>query len=119
MADARDSDCLFCKIVAREVPADVVHESETILAFRDIQPKAPTHILLIPKEHLASIAEVGEDHADVLGELARAAAHLAKAEGIDRSGWRLVTNVGPDAGQSVDHLHFHLLGGRKLAWPPG
>ena len=119
MAVARDTDCLFCKIVAREIPADVVHESDTILAFRDLQPKAPTHILLIPKEHLASIAEVGEHHAELLGELMRAAAHLAKAEGIDRSGWRLVTNVGPDAGQSVAHLHFHLLGGRKMAWPPG
>ncbi len=119
MADTRDTECLFCRIVAREIPADIVHESDAILAFRDIQPKAPTHILLIPKEHLASIAEVVEDHAEVLGELVRAAAHLAKAEGIDRSGWRLVTNVGPDAGQSVAHLHFHLLGGRKMAWPPG
>ena len=119
MPEATDSDCLFCKIVAREIPADVVHESDAILAFRDIQPKAPTHILLIPKEHLASIADVGEDHGDVLGELMRAAAHLAKAEGIEASGWRLVTNVGPDAGQSVVHLHFHLLGGRPMAWPPG
>ena len=119
MAIATDADCLFCKIVVREIPADIVHESDAILAFRDIQPKAPTHILLIPKEHFASIAEVGEQHADLLGELMRAAAHLAKAEGIDRSGWRLVTNVGPDAGQSVAHLHFHLLGGRKMAWPPG
>src|SRR2546430_13571686 len=99
MPVATDSECLFCKIVAREIPADIVHESDAILAFRDIQPKAPTHILLIPKEHLASIANVGEDRGEVLGELARAAAHLAKAEGIDRSGWRLVTNVGPDAGQ--------------------
>jgi histidine triad (HIT) family protein len=119
MAEFRDEDCLFCRIVAQEVPADVVHESGGILAFRDIQPKAPTHILLIPKEHLASLTEVGAHHGDVLAELVRASAHLAEAEGIDRSGWRLVTNVGPDAGQSVDHLHFHLLGGRKLAWPPG
>jgi histidine triad (HIT) family protein len=119
MAVARDTDCLFCKIVAREIPADIVHESDSILAFRDIQPKAPTHILLIPKEHLPSLADVGDSHGDVLGELARAATHLARAEGIDRSGWRLVTNIGPDAGQSVDHLHFHLLGGRPMAWPPG
>ena len=119
MPDATDSGCLFCKIVAREVPADIVHESDDVLAFRDIQPKAPTHILLIPTEHLASLAEVGEHHGEILAELARAATHLAKAEGIDRSGWRLVTNVGADAGQSVEHLHFHLLGGRKLAWPPG
>jgi len=114
-----DTDCLFCKIAAREIPADVVHESDTILAFRDIQPKAPTHILLIPKEHLASLADVGAHHADVLAELMRVATHLAEAEGIDASGWRLVTNIGPDAGQSVAHLHFHLLGGRQMAWPPG
>ena len=119
MGDAFDPDCLFCKIVVREVPADIVHESDAILAFRDISPKAPTHILLIPKEHIASVAEVGEHHADVLAELMRAATHLAEAEGIQQSGWRLVTNVGPDAGQSVAHLHFHLLGGRQMAWPPG
>jgi histidine triad (HIT) family protein len=119
MSDAFDRECLFCKIVVREVSADIVHESDAILAFRDIQPKAPTHILLIPKEHLASVVEIGERHAAVLAELMRAATHLADAEGIQESGWRLVTNVGPDAGQSVAHLHFHLLGGRQMAWPPG
>jgi len=118
MGDAFDPDCLFCTIVAKETPADIVHESDAVLAFRDIQPKAPTHILLIPKEHIASLAEIGEHHADVLAELMRAATHLAKAEEIDRSGWRLITNVGPDAGQSVPHLHFHLLGGRQMGWNP-
>jgi histidine triad (HIT) family protein len=119
VSDAFDPDCLFCRIVVREIPGDIVHESDAILAFRDIQPKAPTHILLIPKEHLASVADVGEHHADVLAEIMRGATHLADAEGIQGSGWRLVTNVGPDAGQSVAHLHFHLLGGRRMAWPPG
>ena len=112
-------DCLFCKIAAREIPSEIVHESENVIAFRDIDPKAPTHILLIPREHLVSVAQVDEAHAAMLGELFRAAAHLAKAEGVDRSGWRVVTNVGEDAGQAVHHLHFHLLGGRPMSWPPG
>ena len=103
----------------QEVPADVVHATDNVLAFRDINPQAPTHILLIPKEHIDSAASVDEDHGSLLAEIMQAATHLAEAEGVDRSGWRLVTNVGPDAGQSVHHLHFHLLGGRGLGWPPG
>jgi histidine triad (HIT) family protein len=114
-----DTSCIFCKIGAREIPADIVRESDRVVAFRDLNPKAPTHILLIPKEHIASIAEITDDHAAVLADIAQAASHLARAEGIDESGWRLVTNVGPDAGQSVFHLHFHLLGGRPMEWPPG
>jgi histidine triad (HIT) family protein len=113
------SDCIFCRIAAREVSADVVHESDHVVAFRDLNPQAPTHFLLIPKDHIASAAHLTDDHGDLLAELVRAAAHLAKSEGVDRSGWRLVTNVGPDAGQSVQHLHFHLLGGRRMGWPPG
>ncbi|MBI4260478.1 MAG: histidine triad nucleotide-binding protein [Actinobacteria bacterium] len=113
------NECLFCRIAAREVPADVVHESDHIVGFRDINPQAPTHILLITKEHVSSARDVDEDLGKVLGELFRTAAHLARAEGIDEGGWRLVTNVGPDAGQSVHHLHFHLLGGRQMDWPPG
>jgi histidine triad (HIT) family protein len=113
-------DCIFCKIVAKEAEADVVHESDAILAFRDINPAAPTHILLIPKEHIPSLREVGAEHADMLVELIGAASDLAKAEGIDDGGWRFLTNVGRDALQSVDHLHFHLIGGRGLmGWPPG
>ncbi len=109
-----DSSCLFCRIVAREIPGDIVHESDRVLAFRDITPRAPTHILLIPKEHVVSAAELEDRHGDVLADIHQAAAHLAKAEGIDRSGWRLITNVGPDSGQVVFHLHYHLLGGVPL-----
>jgi histidine triad (HIT) family protein len=114
-----DTSCIFCKIAAREIPAEILHESDRVVAFRDTAPKAPTHILLIPKEHIASITDVTDTQGDVLADIAQAATHLARTEGIDRSGWRLVTNVGPDAGQSVFHLHFHLLGGRPMQWPPG
>jgi histidine triad (HIT) family protein len=114
----RASNCLFCKIGAREIEADIVHESDHVVAFRDINPQAPTHILLIPKDHIESIDAVSGPHAKLLVEMVESARHLAKAEGLD-GGWRLVTNVGPDAGQSVQHLHFHLLGGRRFAWPPG
>jgi histidine triad (HIT) family protein len=113
------SSCLFCRILAREAPADILHETETILAFRDIRPGAPVHILLIPKEHVTDIRELEDRHADMALDLMQAAAHLAKAEKVDESGWRVVANVGPDAGQSVFHLHFHLLGGRHMGWPPG
>lgn len=113
------SECLFCKIASKEIPAEIVHATDRVVAFRDINPKAPTHIVLIPREHLESAADVAERDGKVLAEMVQAAAHLAKAEGVDRSGWRLVTNVGPDAGQSVQHLHFHLLGGRPMSWPPG
>jgi histidine triad (HIT) family protein len=111
--------CPFCKIVDRESPADIVHESDQILAFRDTNPQAPTHILLIPKEHVPSVREIRDEHAKWLVELMRTAAHLAKAEGVDQTGWRIVANVGPDAGQTVHHLHVHLLGGRPMGWPPG
>jgi histidine triad (HIT) family protein len=114
-----DSSCLFCRIAAREIPADIVRESERVVAFRDVNPQAPTHILLIPKEHVTSVAELGDHHAEVLGDIMQAAAQLARADGIADSGWRLVTNVGADAGQTVFHLHFHLLGGRSMGWPPG
>ncbi len=110
---------MFCRIAAREEPAEILHVSDHVVAFRDANPKAPTHVLLIPKEHLASVAEIEDGHGPMLAELLQAAVHLARAEGIDRRGWRLVTNVGPDAGQSVHHLHFHLLGGRRMGWPPG
>ena len=112
-------ECLFCKIVAGEMDSDIVHSSDHVLAFRDINPAAPVHILIIPKEHLDSAKTLTEKHGDLLAEIFQTASHLAKANEVDRTGWRLVTNVGPDAGQSVHHLHFHLLGGRQMAWPPG
>jgi histidine triad (HIT) family protein len=114
-----DSSCIFCKIAAREIPAEILRESDRVVAFRDLDPKAPTHILLIPKDHIASLEDLTDEHGAMLADIVQAAAHLARTEGIDQTGWRLVSNVGPDAGQSVFHLHFHLLGGRKMAWPPG
>ena len=114
-----DAECIFCRIAARDISSEVMHESDTVFAFRDTNPQAPVHILLIPKEHIASAAEIDDRHAGMLADIVQAASHLADAEGISAGGWRLVTNVGPDAGQSVFHLHFHLLGGREMTWPPG
>ena len=113
------SSCAFCRIVAREAPAEIVNESDDVLAFRDANPQASTHILLIPKEHVPSARDLTDHHAGVVIELMQTAAHLAKAEGVDERGWRLLTNVGSDALQSVRHLHFHLIGGRRMGWPPG
>jgi histidine triad (HIT) family protein len=113
------TDCLFCRIVAGEIPSQKVDESERVFAFRDVNPQAPTHVLLIPKEHAASsAADLGPQQGDLLGELFALAARIAKSEGLDH-GWRLVTNVGSHAGQTVHHLHVHLIGGRPLGWPPG
>jgi histidine triad (HIT) family protein len=112
------TDCLFCKIAAGSIPCQKVDETEQVLAFRDINPQAPTHVLLIPKEHVAeSASDLGAQHAGLLAELFLLASKIAKREGL--RGWRLVTNVGPEAGQSVFHLHLHLLGGRPMRWPPG
>jgi histidine triad (HIT) family protein len=116
-----DPDCLFCRIAAGEIPADVIARSDGALAFRDIAPKAPTHVLVIPTEHVASLAELRTDTpegAAMLAELATLANRVAAGDGLD-GGYRVVTNVGPDAGQSVPHLHLHVLGGRVMAWPPG
>jgi histidine triad (HIT) family protein len=109
-----DSSCIFCQIATREVSAEILRETDRIVAFRDIAPQAPVHILLIPKEHLESLAEVADHHGDVLADLVQSATHLARTEGIVESGWRLISNVGRDANQHVFHLHFHLLGGRHL-----
>lgn len=110
------SDCLFCAIAAGDIPADVVLETEDVVAFNDINPAAPTHVLVIPRRHIASAAELQPTDAELLAALFGAAARIgSELEG----GWRLVTNVGPGAGQSVFHLHFHVLGGRVLGWPPG
>lgn len=112
------TDCLFCGIVAGEIDADIVRESDGLVAFRDINPMAPTHILVIPKEHLGSIQELEEQHAELLAEVFAVVVEIASQEGLS-GGYRVVTNVGSDAGQSVHHLHWHLLGGRTMAWPPG
>ena len=113
------ADCLFCRIVAGDIPADVVHRDDTSLAFRDIAPKAPTHLLVIPIRHIGSVAELTDADAELGGHLLAVTAELARREGVDRSGYRVVTNVGDDAGQSVHHLHLHLLAGRPMSWPPG
>jgi histidine triad (HIT) family protein len=112
-------DCLFCRIVRGEIPADVVAESESWLAFRDIQPQAPVHVLVIPRKHVESADSLSLEDADLAGELLLAAAEVARVEGIAESGYRAVTNVGERAGQSVFHLHVHVLGGRRMRWPPG
>ena len=112
-------DCIFCKIVAGEIPATIVLEGDDGLAFRDVTPRAPTHVLVIPKRHVRDIAALGPADGPLLAALFTAANEVASAEGLDASGYRLVLNVGPDAGQTVFHLHLHVLGGRVMAWPPG
>ena len=116
---ASPADCLFCKISAGSIPADRVYEDDLVVAFRDIAPRAPTHILLIPRRHIASAAELTEADGPLLGRLFGVAADLARKEGIAEGGYRLVSNVGRWGGQSVDHLHVHLMGGRPFDWPPG
>ena len=110
--------CLFCRIVAGEVPADVVHRTPRVVAFRDVNPQAPTHVLVIPTEHAANAGELATRDPSYAGEVLAVAAEVALAEGLG-DGYRLVANTGADAGQTVDHLHWHLLGGRPLTWPPG
>ncbi len=112
-------DCVFCRIAAGEEPAEVLDETETAIAFRDIAPVAPVHVQLIPREHIPSAAEVGERHAGVLVDLFLLAQRVSRAAGIAGRGWRLVTNVGREGGQHIEHLHLHLLGGRQMGWPPG
>ncbi len=111
-------DCLFCKIVAGEIPSSKVYEDERVLAFRDIDPKAPVHVLVIPKKHAASVLQLGDGEYEIAAHILRVMCQLSKELGLE-GGFRIVTNTGPDGGQSVDHLHFHLLGGRAMGWPPG
>ena len=113
------SDCLFCKMVAGEIQPDVVLENEHVLAFRDLNPQAPTHILVIPKKHITSINELDEADAPLLGQMYLAAGQVAQQCGISTSGYRTLINCGNDGGQTVFHLHLHLLGGRAMHWPPG
>lgn len=112
-------ECLFCRIVAGEIPADIIYEDDACLAFRDIHPQAPTHVLIIPRQHIASLNEASQANESTLGRLLLAAASIAKSEGLSESGYRTVINTGAGAGQSVFHLHLHILGGRTLNWPPG
>jgi histidine triad (HIT) family protein len=113
-----NAECLFCRIVAGEIPAEVVHSDEEVIVFRDVNPQAPTHVLAIPRRHVASAHELGAADGGLLGALFGALRATADAEGLG-DGYRIVTNVGAAAGQSVEHLHLHLLGGRRLTWPPG
>jgi len=114
-----DPDCLFCRLVAGEIPSRRVHEDELVIAIHDVAPRAPTHLLLIPRRHIASAAELTEADAPLVGRLMAVAADLARTSGLAETGYRLVTNVGPWGGQTVDHLHVHLMGGRPFTWPPG
>ena len=113
------NDCIFCKIAAGSLPAKVVHQNDSVLAFEDLHPQAPTHILIIPKKHIATLNDASEEDRALLGDLILTATAIAKDRHISSSGYRLVWNTNPGAGQSVFHIHLHLLGGRTLAWPPG
>ncbi len=112
-------ECIFCKIARKEIPAEIVYEDDNVLAFKDIQPSAPVHILLIPKKHLPTFFDLEESDASLIGEVHLAATKVARKLGLEDSGFRLVSNCKGDAGQLVFHLHFHLLGGRPFKWPPG
>ncbi len=116
---ATNADCIFCKIVAGEIPAGRVYEDDRAVAFKDINPQAPTHALVIPREHVASLNDADESHEALLGHLLLVAARVARQEGHAEGGYRTVINTGPDAGQTVFHVHVHVLGGRRLTWPPG
>ena len=118
MTETAQPGCLFCRIVAGEVPAEVVHRTARTLAFRDVAPQAPTHVLVVPREHHADVAALTAADATLAAEVLQAAVAVAAQEGLD-GGYRLVANTGPDGGQTVHHLHLHVLGGRGLGWPPG
>jgi histidine triad (HIT) family protein len=119
MTEDRVAGCLFCRIVAGELPSAKVAEDDLVLAIRDIAPRSPTHILLMPKRHVSSAADLTDEHAPLLGRIFAQAASVARDEGIAEAGYRIVTNIGTWGGQTVDHLHFHLMGGRPFDWPPG
>lgn len=116
---AEVSECLFCGIVKGEVKGDIVYQDNSIVAFRDINPKAPVHLLIVPRKHIATLLDVEEGEKGLIGDIFYLAAKLARDQGISKDGFRLVVNCGPGAGQSVYHIHFHLLGGRSFTWPPG
>jgi len=114
-----NDDCLFCKIVSGQIESKKVYEDDLCFAFHDIEPRAPVHVLIIPKEHISSLREADESQENILGHLLIVASKIAKQMGVSESGYRIAINAGPDAGMAVHHLHVHLLGGRRLKWPPG
>jgi histidine triad (HIT) family protein len=116
---ARVADCLFCQIVEKKIPAKIVHEDDRAVAFRDINPQAPLHVLVVPRRHIPSVSAIAEEDTALVGHLHRVAAQLARDEGVADEGYRVVFNTGRAAGQTVFHLHLHVLGGRVLSWPPG
>ena len=113
------SECLFCKIINRDIPASIVYEDDRVLAFNDINPQAPTHVLIVPKRHIATLNDLGAGDDQIVGELVRRAAAIANDRGLSAGGYRTVFNTNRDAGQTVFHIHLHLLGGRAMHWPPG
>jgi histidine triad (HIT) family protein len=113
------TDCLFCRIALGEIPAQIVYQDADVVAFRDVQPQAPVHVLVIPRLHIGGFADTGDEHRELLGTVAQTAARVAQLEGIAETGFRCVVNSGSDAQQSVRHLHMHVLGGRQMNWPPG
>ena len=113
------TDCLFCRLIAGEIPANIVHQNDHVVAFKDITPQAPTHVLVVPRRHIASLNDLSPADDALVGEMVRTAAYIAKEEGHADRGYRTVFNCNADAGQTVFHVHLHLLGGRKMAWPPG
>ena len=118
-SEITDPTCLFCRIVAGEIPSDRLHDDDLVIAFRDIEPRAPTHVLIVPRRHIPSALDLTEADGPMLGRAFAVAAELARSLGIADAGYRLVSNVGRWGGQSVDHLHIHLMGGRAFKWPPG
>ena len=113
------SDDLFLKIINREIPADIIYETDDVLAFRDINPQAPLHALIIPKQHIATINDLESEHSELIGKLFLAAKEIAESEGVAENGYRVVMNCNQDGGQAVYHIHLHILGGRQMGWPPG
>lgn len=112
-------DCLFCKIANKEIPSDIVYEDDLCISFRDIDPQAPVHVLIIPKAHIQSALEIDSNNSSIAAHIFEVAAKIARDLGISKDGYRIVSNVGENGGQTVGHLHFHMLGGRNLGWPPG
>ena len=113
------ADCLFCKIIARQIPASIVYEDDRVLAFNDINPQGPTHVLVVPKQHIATLNDLAPGDDAIVGELVRRAGAIAAERGVAAGGYRTIFNTNRDAGQTVFHIHLHLIGGRSLAWPPG